>query len=676
MTLTTIKKAGLDDIALDHVFTIGASGSSAYTFQGEGLNGTVNNPTLYLTRGKTYRFENGSGGHPIRIQSTSGASGTAYNTGVTNNAGSGTVIVEVQHDAPDVLYYQCTSHANMNGVLYITGALADGGVTTDKLAAGAVTNPKLASSAVGAGNLQTNAVETAKIQNGAVTQAKIANNAVSGAQMANGAVDTTQLSDNAVRTAKINDANVTTSKLADNAVTTAKIADDAVTNAKIAAGAVGGTQLGNNAVTAAKIGSSEVGSAALAANAVGTSKIADNAVTTAKIPDDAITNAKLADNSVNSNNYVDGSINTAHIADGNVTNAKLASNSVGTNKIASGAVGSGEIASGSIVNSNISSSAAISGTKISPDFGSQNVTTTGTIESGSELKVTGTDPRLTFTDTDNNPDFQVWANAQRFSVYDNTNNATRVRINSSGHVGIGTESPSTTLSVVNDSNTEGFNVKHSNLSQGIGIGYDHIKSTGSSANVPLYIRSKGEGDVYIGRDSTNVISIKNPERNFKIHGNHAGWSTLNMDDQNYGWRKHVRRINNGTNAVTTHNIARIKRTNWGWGYFELRIYSTYYYGSYVSIGYVMGHGNGGDSFSIRRKKEIWTDNNSIGWGAEITKTSASSSSPGQSNAHYFDLQCTLPNYTYAVAEFIAYSSFKMSDSDMSGTLDCYRLHTP
>ena len=146
MALTQINKAGLDELALDHVFTIGASGTDHYTFQGEGLNGTVNDPTLYLTRGKTYRFENGTGSHPIRIQSTSGASGTAYNTGVTNNAGSGTVIVEVQHDAPDVLYYQCTSHANMNGVLYITGALADGGVTTAKLADDAVTDAKLANS--------------------------------------------------------------------------------------------------------------------------------------------------------------------------------------------------------------------------------------------------------------------------------------------------------------------------------------------------------------------------------------------------------------------------------------------------------------------------------------------------------------------------------------------------
>jgi hypothetical protein len=136
--------------ALDHTYTLGASGSNHYTFTGEGLTGTVNDPTLYLTRGKTYRFVNGNsaGAHPFRIQSVAGAGGTEYNTGVTNNAGGGgsTIIFEVPHDAPDVLYYICTSHPAMNGIFYVTGALADGTVTTAKLADDAVTTDKLANS--------------------------------------------------------------------------------------------------------------------------------------------------------------------------------------------------------------------------------------------------------------------------------------------------------------------------------------------------------------------------------------------------------------------------------------------------------------------------------------------------------------------------------------------------
>ena len=174
MTLTQVTKAGLHDIALDHVFTIGASGTDHYTFQGEGLNGTVNDPTLYLTRGKTYRFENGTGAHAIRIQSAdNGTNGTLYNTGVTNNNTTGTVIVEVQHDAPDVLYYQCASHANMKGTIYITGALADGNVTTAKIAADAITGAKIADDAVDNEHLAANSVRTEQIQNSKVTLAKL-----------------------------------------------------------------------------------------------------------------------------------------------------------------------------------------------------------------------------------------------------------------------------------------------------------------------------------------------------------------------------------------------------------------------------------------------------------------------------------------------------------------------
>ena len=49
------------------------------------------------------------GGHPFRIQSTTGTSGTPYNTGVTNNGGTGQVIFKVPMSAPATLYYPRTS---------------------------------------------------------------------------------------------------------------------------------------------------------------------------------------------------------------------------------------------------------------------------------------------------------------------------------------------------------------------------------------------------------------------------------------------------------------------------------------------------------------------------------------------------------------------------------------
>tara|TARA_B100000945_G_scaffold126148_1_gene100373 strand:+ start:1009 stop:2256 length:1248 start_codon:yes stop_codon:yes gene_type:complete len=150
MTLTQVTRAGLDSEALDHTYTLGAIGTDHYTFTGEGLTGAANDPTLYLTRGKTYKFINGnsSGAHPFRIQSVAGAGGTIYNTGVTNNAGGGgtTITFEVPHDAPDVLYYICTSHASMNGIFYMAGSTADGTITTAKLADDAVDADKLANS--------------------------------------------------------------------------------------------------------------------------------------------------------------------------------------------------------------------------------------------------------------------------------------------------------------------------------------------------------------------------------------------------------------------------------------------------------------------------------------------------------------------------------------------------
>ena len=452
MALTQVKKAGLDSLALDHVFTIGASGSSAYTFQGEGLNGTVNNPTLYLTRGKTYRFENGSGGHPIRIQSTSGASGTAYNTGVTNNAGSGTVIVEVQHDAPDVLYYQCTSHAAMNGILYITGALADGGVTTAKIADNAVTTAKI---------LDSN-ISTAKITGFAVTSAKIANQAVS----------------------------------------TAKIEDAAVTSAKIASGGVQASNMSSNSVT----------TGAIATGAVNVNKIADNAVTTAKIINNAVNVNKIVDNAVTSAKILDGNVTTAKIADQAVTLAKLPHGTSSNNgkflRANNGADPTFETVNTDLV------------ADTSPQLGGALDTNGNQIFLG-DGGPGNSDQNICFG---NDKDLKIYHDGANSAIYDNGGGRLKlytngtgidlqkddgeylIHANTDGAVGLyynnhkGFETTDFGCQAVFSSangSTPIFKVLHGNLTQGVGIGYDSINSVGSSTNVPLFLRSKGTGNVEI-----------------------------------------------------------------------------------------------------------------------------------------------------------------------------------
>ena len=109
-------------------WTLGANGTSDYTFTGPGLTGAENDPTIYLTRGQEYEFTNNMGAHPFRIQSTpNGSTGTQYNDGITNNdVSNGVLSWDVQFDSPDVLYYQCTSHADMGGEIIIlnTGSSA------------------------------------------------------------------------------------------------------------------------------------------------------------------------------------------------------------------------------------------------------------------------------------------------------------------------------------------------------------------------------------------------------------------------------------------------------------------------------------------------------------------------------------------------------------------------
>ena len=120
---------------------------------------------------------------------------------------------------------------------------------------------------------------------------------------------------------------------------------------------------------------------------------------------------------------------------------RLANDSIATTKIAAGAlptdvtVASANIVDGTIVNADVNASAAIAGTKISPDFGSQQITSTGSAYVGSAT-ITAQLPSINFVDNDDNPDFRLRNHNGDFKIIDTTNSADRLVVNSDGHIDI------------------------------------------------------------------------------------------------------------------------------------------------------------------------------------------------------------------------------------------------
>ena len=102
-------------------FVVTNNGSSDYTFDGMGLN-SENDPTIYLHKGHTYYFDKQIASHPFRISATDG--GSVYQDADGNNieiGGQGILKFEVPQNAPDKLYYFCTSHpSSMKGEIYTT----------------------------------------------------------------------------------------------------------------------------------------------------------------------------------------------------------------------------------------------------------------------------------------------------------------------------------------------------------------------------------------------------------------------------------------------------------------------------------------------------------------------------------------------------------------------------
>ena len=135
-TGTSVTLSGLAGTsALGTITVTGASSFTSYTVTvatgtnsyGTGnkfyLNGSVS-PTLSLTEGQIYRFDQSdgtNGTHPLRFSTTANgthAGGSEYTTGVTTSGTPGSsgayTQIEIASGAP-TLYYYCSNHSGMGG---------------------------------------------------------------------------------------------------------------------------------------------------------------------------------------------------------------------------------------------------------------------------------------------------------------------------------------------------------------------------------------------------------------------------------------------------------------------------------------------------------------------------------------------------------------------------------
>jgi len=116
----------VETISTKHVFDIqSTSSTSGYHINDADTyeSGNNINPTLYVTRGESYVFDNNSTGHPFQITKTQATiDDPAVGSIIDNGAAGpdGQVIFTIPHDAPDEYYYYCTAHASsMQGIIKV-----------------------------------------------------------------------------------------------------------------------------------------------------------------------------------------------------------------------------------------------------------------------------------------------------------------------------------------------------------------------------------------------------------------------------------------------------------------------------------------------------------------------------------------------------------------------------
>ena len=268
-------------------------------------------------------------------------------------------------------------------------------------------------------------------------------------------------------------------------------------------------------------------------NKVTTKSILDATIATADIAADAVTGAKIADDAIDSEHYTDGSIDTAHIADDAVTADKLANaintdiaakavltgstnNTITTVTGANAIQGEANLTYDGDILQSVGGGSSADGSRLDLKHGNNN--TTDVISSVTFSNTVGEAARIQGETSGANNSGVI-----TFHTDNAGTSAERLRVDSSGNVGIGTASPARSPLHIHRDNADCYvHVTNSTTGTGSGDGFtlqqsglETLLNNREAGPMILYtsgserLRVDSSGRVLIGTTTEGEPSVDN-----------------------------------------------------------------------------------------------------------------------------------------------------------------------